>query len=358
MCSDGVGGCSLTTGGPDWGGVMPPNESFLAKAPKEAALEPDLPIIDTHLHLWQLFPEQPYLWKEHATDVEVSGHNVVSSVYVECNAFYRTSGPEYLKPIGETEHATKQAYEAARASITESKIAEAIVGFADLTLGDRVEETLYAHMAASDGRFRGVRQRAKWDPDPSVRGSWGERQPHLYLSDSFQAGFSKLGPLGLSFDASIYHPQLPDVIELAKRFPDTSVVIIHSASPVGHSSYAGRESENHANWCKWMRELAELPNTSVKMGGILMNVASWDFTKAERPLNSEELAQLWRPWIEPCIEFFGPERAMVSSNFPVERVGLPYGTIWNMFKRITAGYSPDEKRYVYSQTAKQIYKLG
>lgn len=358
MCCDGPGGYSLNHEGPAWGGVMSPNESFLAKAIKETALEPELPIVDAHLHLWRLFPENPYLLPEHAADIETSGHNVVSSVYVECHAFYRSDGPSHLKPVGETEHAVGQAAQAASGTLTQSRSAEAIVGFADLTLGDHVQETLEAHIEASNGRFRGIRQRAKWDLDPAVRGSWGEKSPQLYLSDAFQAGFSRLGKLGLSFDASIYHPQLPDVIELAKRFPSTSVIIIHSASPVGHSSYAGREEENYANWFRWMRELAELPNTSVKMGGILMNVANWDFTTADRPLTSEELADLWRPWIEPCIELFGPERSMVSSNFPVERAGLPYGTIWNMFKRITAGCTPNEKHLVYSGSAKRIYRLG
>jgi len=343
---------------PAWGGVMQPDEAFLAKAQPEAPLEPGLPIVDAHLHLWRLFPGAPYLLPEHAADIEASGHNVVGSVYVECHAFYRAGGPEHLKPVGETEHAVGQAAQAASGQVTLSRTAEAIVGYADLTLGERVQETLEAHIEAANGRFRGVRQRAKWDADPVVKGSWGEDRPHLYLSDAFVAGFARLAGLGLSFDASIYHPQMPDVIELARRFPETSIVMIHSGSPVGHSSYAGREEENYANWTRWMKELAACPNVSVKMGGILMNVANWIFTEAERPLNSEELANLWRPWIEPCIEMFGPERAMVSSNFPVERAGLTYGTIWNMFKRITAGCSSDEKRLIYSAAAERIYRLA
>jgi predicted TIM-barrel fold metal-dependent hydrolase len=144
---------------------------------------------------------------------------------------------------------------------------------------------------------------------------------------------------------------------MARAHPNANIILIHSASPVGHGSYAGKEAENHASWYAWMKELATCPNVSVKMGGILMNVASFDFTKADRPPTSAELAELWRPYIEPCIELFGAERCMVSSNFPVDKAGFPYRTVWNMFKRITSGCSDDEKRLLYSETAKRIYRL-
>ena len=166
-----------------------------------------------------------------------------------------------------------------------------------------------------------------------------------------------LTSLGLSFDASIYHPQLPDVASLARSHPDANIVLIHSGSPVGHGSYAGKEAENHANWLAGMRELAKCPNVSVKMGGILMNLANFDFTAAKAPPTSRQLAELWRPYIEPCIELFGAHRCMVSSNFPVDKAGFGYGTVWNMFKHITAGCSPQEKQMIYSGTAKRVYRL-
>lgn len=341
-----------------WGTVMCPDKAFLKKAEAEPALEPELPIIDAHLHLWNHFPEQPYLLPEHAEDLTSCGHNIVGSVYVECNAFYRATGPHHLRPVGETEFAVGQAAMAASGKYTDARVAHGIVGFADLTLGDRVEEVLDAHINAANGRFRGIRQRAKWDADPVVKGKWSEDAPHLYLSNAFSDGLKRLARYGLSFDASIYHPQISDVTTMARAHPDACIVLIHSGSPVGHGSYAGHEAENYADWVDDMRELASCPNVSVKMGGILMNVANWDFTSAERPLRSQELADLWRPWIEPCIEFFGADRCMASSNFPVDRVGFPYGTVWNMFKRITAGCSDDEKRQVFSGTAERVYRLG
>ena len=340
-----------------WGGVRCPDEDFLGKTEPEAVLEPDLPIIDTHHHLWHLFEHSPYFLPDFARDIAESGHNLAATVYVECNAMYRSSGPDHLKPIGETEFAIGQSAMAASEKYTSCNVAKGIVGFADLRLGARVQETLEAHLDAANGRFRGIRQRAKWDADPVVKGKWSEDKPHLYLDGAFSEGLNWLTELGLSFDASIYHPQIPDVMAMARKHPDANIVLIHSGSPVGHASYSGRDAEIHAQWYALMKELAGCPNVSVKLGGILMNVATYDFTKAERPLTSVELADLWRPYIEPCIELFGAERCMVSSNFPVDKVGFSYRTCWNMFKRVTAGCSDDEKRLLYSDTARRVYRL-
>jgi predicted TIM-barrel fold metal-dependent hydrolase len=341
-----------------WGSVRCPEDAFLAKSIPEPGIDPHLAIIDAHMHLWHLFDGCPYFVPEYSRDIADSGHNVIGSVFVECNTMYRTAGPDHLKWVGETEFAVGQAAMAASGKYTASQVGFGIVGHADLRLGDRVQETLEAHVEAANGRFRGIRQRAKWDADPVVKGRWSEDRPHLYLDSGFSDGLKRLTSMGLSFDASIYHPQIPDVTAMARAHPNANIVVIHSASPVGHASYAGKEAENHASWRAWMKDLAACPNVSVKMGGILMNVANFDFTTAERPPTSAELAELWRPYIEPCIELFGADRCMVSSNFPVDRVAFPYGTVWNMFKRITAGCSDDEKRLLYSETARRVYRLA
>jgi predicted TIM-barrel fold metal-dependent hydrolase len=336
--------------------IHPPNEEWLSRAEPEPVLEPDLAIIDTHLHLWE-FNGRRYFLDEYARDLASSGHKVEASVFVECFAMYRAQGPEHLKYVGETEFAVGMAAMAASGKYTSSRVAAAIVGYADLMLGERTRETLEAHIEAGNRRFRGIRQRAKWDPDPVVKGKYSADRPGLYLDPEFGRGIDMLTSLGLSFDASIYHPQIPDVTALAHAHPDANIVLIHSGSPVGHSSYAGREAENHANWLAGMKELAKCPNVSVKMGGILMNLSNFDFTKAEAPPTSKRLAELWRPYIEPCIELFGAERCMVSSNFPVDKAGFGYGTVWNMFKHLTAACSADEKKMIFSGTAKRVYRL-
>lgn len=163
--------------------------------------------------------------------------------------------------------------------------------------------------------------------------------------------------MDLSFDISVFHPHLGKVVELARAVPEANLVVIHTASPLGFSSYAGREAETHAQWRAGMRELATCPNVSLKMGGLLMSLGNFDFRTAERPPTSEELVKLWNPYIADSIELLGAERCMVSSNFPVEKAGVPYGVIWNMFKRVTAGCSDAEKQLIFNGTAKQVYRL-
>jgi predicted TIM-barrel fold metal-dependent hydrolase len=259
--------------------------------------------------------------------------------------------------VGETEFAVGMAAMAASGKYTNSRVAAGIVGYADLTLGDKTRELLDAHVDAGNGRFRGVRQRAKWDPDPVVKGKYSADRAGLYLEPDFGRGIDLLASMGLSFDASIYHPQIPDVAALARAHPQANIVLIHCGSPVGHSSYAGKEKENHATWLAGMKDLAKCPNVTVKLGGILMNLANFDFTTAPVPPTSRQLADLWRPYIEPCIELFGADRCMVSSNFPVDKAGFGYGTVWNMFKHLTVGCSREEKQMIFSGTARRVYRL-
>jgi L-fuconolactonase len=341
----------------DFSRTQRPREDWLARALPEPVLEPDLPIVDTHVHLWDHPTGYRYFVPEYAQDIAACGHRVEASVYVECNSMYRASGPAHLRCVGETEFALGMAAMAASGKYTTSRVGAAIVGSADLLLEDRLPEQLDAHIAAGNGRFRGIRQRAKWDPDPVVKGAVSADRPGLYLEPAFHRGLAKLAARGLIFEASIYHPQISNVAAMARAVPEATIVLVHSGSPVGHSSYRGHEAEVHAAWLAGMRELAGCPNVAVKLGGLLMTLAAFDFGTAPRPPTSEELAALWRPYTEPCIELFGPGRCMAASNFPVDKAGFGYGTIWNMFKRMTAGASDAEKAAIYSETACRIYKI-
>jgi L-fuconolactonase len=333
-----------------------PNEEWLARALPESAIDPALPIVDPHMHFWHHKSGYKYFVEEFGRDVTTSGHKIEATVFVQCHAMYRAAGPEHLKSVGETEFAVGMAAMAESGKYTPCRAAAGIVGFADLRQGERTRETLEAHVAAANGRFRGVRQTAKWNSDPAV-GAVGAAGPGLYLDPELGKGVDLLTSMGLSFDASIFHPQLPDLVALARAHPAASIVLIHTGSPIGHASYGGREAEVHADWLAGMKELAKWPNVSLKLGGLLMCLGNFDFSTADAPPSSERLAQLWRPYIEPAIELFGAQRCMASSNFPVEKAGLPYGTLWNAFKRITAGCSADEKHLIYSGTARRIYRL-
>jgi L-fuconolactonase len=341
----------------DFGHIQRFREDWLGLAEDEAVLEPDIPIVDTHIHLWSPSEGYSYFVEDYAREVRECGHKIDASIYVECSSMFRCSGPDHLRPVGETEFVVRQAALGADRRLTSSRVAAGIVAFADMKSGERLIETLDAHAAAAGGRLSGIRQRAKWDPDPAVRGRYCADGPGLYLQPEFQRGVAKLAARGLVFEASVYHPQLLDVVALARNAPDTNIVVVHSGSPVGHSAYVDRESEVRAVWLKGMTALARCPNVSIKMGGLAMSLAAFDFGVAAKPIASDALAVLWRPFIEPCVELFGPERCTTASNFPVDKVAFSYKTCWNMYKRIFASYSKEEKLMIFSETAKNIYRI-
>ncbi len=339
-----------------FGRIFAPDDAWLARQPREPVLEPDLPIIDTHHHLWHR-PDQRYLLDEFLADVR-TGHNVVATVFVECHAMYRADGPVDMRPVGETEFVAGVAAMTASGTYGPTRVAAGIVGFADLTLGDRVEPVLEAHVRAGGGRFRGVRHAGGWDASDVIGNSHAITAPHLYLRPDFRAGLRRLTALGLSFDAWLFHPQLADVIDLARALPDASIIMGHVGGVLGYGPYAGRRDEVFASWKRSMTELANCPNVTLKLGGMMMRLAAFDYKAMEAPPSSADIAARWGPYMETCIGLFGPRRCMFESNFPVEKMGTSYAALWNAFKRIAAGASPDEKLALFSGTARRAYRLG
>jgi L-fuconolactonase len=333
------------------------NDEWLALH-QEPIIEPELAIVDPHHHLWD-FSRHRYLLHELLADTG-SGHNIVQTVFIECTACYRADGPEELKPVGETEFVNGIAAMAASGSYGPIRVAAGIIGFADLTLGARVEEVLSAHVAAGGGRFRGIRHAAGWqDKTPEVHNSHTNPPQYLYRDHAkFREGFAVLGRMGLVFDAWLYHPQIADLIDLARAFPQQPIVLDHVGGPLGRGWYADKRAEILADWRNQMRELARSPNVFMKLGGIGMRINGFDFHKRPRPPSSEELAAAWRPYVETCIEAFGPARCMFESNFPVDKISGSYATYWNAFKRLAASASTDEKAALFRETARRFYRLA
>jgi L-fuconolactonase len=338
-----------------FGRSYPPDEAWLATQPAEAIIDPDLPIIDTHHHLWDR-PDHRYLLDEFLADVR-RGHNVVATVFVECHAMYRASGPEEMRPVGETEFVAGMAAMSASGLYGPTAVAAGIVSFADLTLGDRVEPVLEAHIRAGGGRFRGVRHAAAWDASEVIGNSHTATGPHVLLQPEFRAGLARLSALGLSLDAWVFHPQLADVIDLAQAFPDANIIMGHVGGPLGYGPYAGKGDEVFASWKARITELARCQNVVMKLGGMMMRLAAYDYGVQPTPPTSTELAAYWRPYMETCIELFGAERCMFESNFPVEKMGSGWVVLWNAFKHIAAGASMQEKLALFSGTARRAYRL-
>jgi predicted TIM-barrel fold metal-dependent hydrolase len=338
-----------------YGRIHPPDEKWLSQAPPEPILEPALPIIDTHHHLWQR-PDHRYLLDELLADLG-TGHNVVATVFLECHAMYRARGPVEMRPVGETEFVAGIAAMSDSGLYGSTRVAAGIVGFADLNLGDRVEPVLEAHLRAGGGRFRGVRHAAAWDVSDVIGNSAVATGPHDMRRPGFRAGLARLTALGLSLDAWAFHPQLGDVVDLARAFPSANIIVGHVGGPLGYGPYAGRRDEVFQVWKAGIRELARCPNVVMKLGGMMMRLAAYDYRARPAPPSSAELAALWGPYIEPCIEHFGADRCMFESNFPVEKMGIGYAALWNAFKRIAGRASAEEKEALFSGTARRAYRL-
>ena len=322
---------------------------------REEIIEPALPIIDPHHHLWDR-PGYRYLFPELLADVG-SGHNIRATCYEQAREMYRADGPEELKSLGETEFVSGVSAMSASGKYGPTRCITGIIGFVDLRLGSRAKDILERHIAVSDGRLRGIRNGSTWSDDPRLKTFTAGGPPGLLLDKSFREGFATLAPLGLTFDAWMFQTQLGDVVDLARAFPQTTIVLNHCGAPLAIGSYAGKREEAFTEWRDRIREVASLPNTYVKLGGLGMKLSGFTFFDNDQPPSSEDLEKAWRPYIETCIAAFGPQRSMFESNFPVDKGTCSYQVLWNAFKRLAAGYSADEKAALFSGAAAKAYRL-
>jgi predicted TIM-barrel fold metal-dependent hydrolase len=322
---------------------------------REDIVDPDRPICDPHHHLWD-HPESRYLLDELLADLS-SGHNVVSTVFVECASMYRAEGPEELKPVGETEFVNGIAAMSASGGYGPVRACAGIVGFADLTLGARVGEVLDLHMARSD-RFRGIRHAAGWDADPRVRNSHTHPPRGLLLDPAFRDGMKELGRRGLSFEAWLYHPQIPELTDLARAHPDVTIVFDHFGGPLGIGPYEGRREEIFDSWRADVAELARCPNVHAKLGGLVMPINGFGFHQRDRPATSDQIVEATGRYHRHAIDCFGVERCMFESNFPVDKRSCSYHVLWNAFKKLVADASEADKQRLFHDTASEVYRLS
>ncbi|TXL72307.1 amidohydrolase [Vineibacter terrae] len=333
---------------------LPVRPDWLARH-AEPVIEPDLPIVDPHHHLMDS-PGHRYLLPEFLDDAG-SGHRLVASLFVECRVFYRPYGADDRRSLGETEFVNGVAAMGASGAYGPTRACAGIIGNVDLRFGDRAGPALEAHVAAAGGRFRGIRNVAAWHKD-GIKATTANPPQGLLLRPDFRQGFAWLARLGLTFDAWLLHTQLGDLIDLARAFPDTTIICDHIGGPAGIGPYAGRRSDVFTEWETAMRTLSRCPNVNVKLGGMGMHVMGFDFHMGERPVTSEVLADGWRPYVDVCLDAFGPDRAMFESNFPVDKGSCSWVVLWNAFKRLASGMSADEKRALFMGTACRVYGLN
>ena len=321
-------------------------------------LEPELPIVDAHHHLFGSAADAVHYRLDDLREDIGGGHRVIGTVYVEAyDSGWRTTGPEDLRPVGEIDMIVAMTERLADTKRGECRIAAGIVAHADLTLGDGVAGVIEAEVEAAQGRLRGIRHRAA-----TVGGTVGAfikdpPRPHLLTEPGFRAGFAHLASCGLCFDAWLYHTQLDELIDLADAFPDTVIVLDHVGAPIGVAEFRAQRDEVLGQWREALRALAARPNVRVKVGGMGMTVFGFGFERGDRPPTAGDLVDAWQPLIDTCVESFGTSRCMFESNFPVDKQSCSYVELWNAFKLATQGWSQDERTDLFYRTACRTYRL-
>jgi predicted TIM-barrel fold metal-dependent hydrolase len=333
---------------------LPVRPDWLALS-QEQAIEPELPIVDAHHHLWDR-PGQRYLFDDLLGDMR-SGHDVRATVFVQSRSMYRASLPPELQPVGEVEFANGVAAQAASGLYGPRLACAAIVGFADLMLGDGIERILEALHRAGGERLRGVRNQTAWHADPDIVSNPIPPKPGLLTHSQFLAGARRLPAHRLTLDVWAYHTQLIEVADLARSCPDTLIVLDHLGGPLGIGPYRNRREEVFAAWSADLKLLAELPNIVLKLGGLAMRVGGFDFHEQPEPPSSTILALAWAPYVTTAIELFGPARCMFESNFPVDKGMVSYVSLWNAYKTMTKDLTSSERHELFCSTALRTYRL-
>ncbi|HVZ45778.1 MAG TPA: amidohydrolase family protein [Ramlibacter sp.] len=321
----------------------------------ETAIDPDVAIVDSHHHVWDI-PEWRYMFEDVLADMR-AGHRVIASVFVQCYSMYRKDGPKELRCIGETEFANGVAAMSASGVYGDTRICDGIVGMANLTAGAEVERVLEAHVRAAGERFKGIRQITAYDDEPAIHNKkWG-LAAGIAGDAGFRAGYRRLGRMGLSFDAYVFHTQLGELAGLARAEPETTLVLNHVGAPVGIGRFAGQREAVAKAWRAGIAELAACPNVFVKLGGMGMATVGFDFHQQAQPPSSDMLSAAWAPYMDYCIEKFGPGRCMFESNFPVDKGSCSYVVLWNAFKKIARRYTAAEQFQLFAGTAGAVYRL-
>jgi predicted TIM-barrel fold metal-dependent hydrolase len=340
--------------------LTPGTEAWHAQVVEEI-IEPKRPIIDPHHHIWfgweggrgMFFPD--YFLEDFWGDTE-SGHKIEKTIFIECSTSYRETGPDHLKPVGETEFVADIAVQSATAGSGKAVIA-GIVSRADLTLGDTLGEVLEAHEVAGKGLFCGIRHAGAHHPHPEEAYIPGRYGAGLFLDEAFQAGVRLLGQRGYTYESWHYHFQLRDYYDLATSAPETTIILDHFGIPLGTKSFRDQRESIFQQWQEDIAKLAECPNVYAKLGGLAMPDNGFGWHEAAKPATSDELVAAQKRYYLHTIENFGVNRCMFESNFPVDKLSISYAVLWNAFKKMVAGFSEDEKHALFYGTAAKVYRL-
>ena len=323
----------------------------------EPIIDPDIPIIDCHHHLFD-HPSLRYMFEEFREDAQ-GGHRIVASVFIEAKSFLRPDGPEVLRPLGEIEFANGVGAMSASGLYGDLRACAAIVGYADLRMGDQIGWLLDRAMSTAPERLRGIRQIIMEHPSEApYRFFFTGRPPSgTYNHPGFRDGLRQLALRGLTFEATGFHVQMPEIAKIADAFPNMTVVLNHMTVAMGLDMGSEERKALFADWREALRDIARRPNVLCKIGGLGMPTWGFGFENRSQPVHSSELAEIWRPFVETAIEAFGTDRCMMESNFPPDARSCGYVPLWNALKTIVSGASTFEKANLFYKTAARTYRI-
>ena len=337
---------------------LPVRQEWLNQLIEDPIL-PNIPIIDPHHHLWDVGFGRYYI-EELLEDINSSGHNIVSTVYIMSSSntkIYSKDGLEEFKPLTEIEFATSEGKRADLIPNNKVKVNASIVGSVDLTYGNKLKPVLEKAVNISEGRLKGIRMLLASHTDPRISSGAVKSDLGLMLHPNFIDGAKCIQDANLSLDFWIYHTQLNEMEKIARALPDLTIILNHIGGPIHLGEYEGKQAATHREWRSAMMRLSRIPNINVKLGGLGMAVNGAKFHNSKFPPNSVQLSDVWKPWIYETIDMFGFDRCMFESNFPVDKGSCSYGALWNAFKILAKDMSDDEINKLFSKNAAKIYKI-
>ena len=337
---------------------LPVRQEWLNQLIEDPIL-PNIPIIDPHHHLWDVGFGRYYI-EELLEDINSSGHNILSTVYIMSSSntkIYSKDGLEEFKPLTEIEFATSEGKRADLIPNNRVKVNASIVGSVDLTYGNKLQPVLEKAVNISEGRLKGIRMLLASHTDPRISSGAVKSDLGLMLHPNFIDGAKCIQDANLSLDFWIYHTQLNEMEKIARALPDLTIILNHIGGPIHLGEYEGKQAATHREWRSAMMRLSRIPNINVKLGGLGMAVNGAKFHNSKFPPNSVQLSDVWKPWIYETIDMFGFDRCMFESNFPVDKGSCSYGALWNAFKIIAKDMSDDEINKLFSKNAAKIYKI-
>ncbi|CAJ1371011.1 unnamed protein product [Effrenium voratum] len=272
------------------------------------------------------------------------GHTVVGTLFVESG--WQTPGAEpAMAKVKEADMATDLHKQF-------PKLCQGIVAAVDLGLGAEVEPALAYYQ--KNPMVKAIRHGVAFSADPAIF-TPPQVTEDLAYDTKFREGLALLKQYGFVYETWNYHEQLEDIADLAKTFPEQTIVCDHLGMPLGLGHW--KREEVFPNWQVLMEELAKCPNVFVKIGGLGQRFFGFGFDERLSPPSSDELAMAWQPYVEHCIKVFGVDRCIMESNFPIDKISCSYTVCFNALKKCVRSLSKEEKHKLFELNARRAYGL-